>query len=40
MTIILKWILKEHKKVDWIDLAWGRDKWRAVVNTVMNVRVP
>ena len=22
--------------VDWIDLAHDRDKWRAVVNTVMN----
>jgi hypothetical protein len=24
---------------EWIDLAEGRDKWRAVVNTVMNIRV-
>jgi hypothetical protein len=26
--------------VDWIDLAQKRDQWRAVANTVMNLRVP
>jgi hypothetical protein len=25
--------------MDWIDLAQNRDQWRALVNTVMNLRV-
>jgi hypothetical protein len=26
--------------VNWIDLAQDRDRWKAVVNTVMNLRDP
>jgi hypothetical protein len=30
----------EWDGVDWIDLAQDRDQWRALVNTIMNLRVP
>jgi hypothetical protein len=39
---ILKWILREigWDGMDWIDMDQDRDQWRALVNTVMNLRVP
>jgi hypothetical protein len=30
----------EWEGVNWSDLAQDRDRWRVVVNVVMNLRVP
>jgi hypothetical protein len=38
--ITLKWVLKEEidcEGVDWVQLGQDRVKWRALVNTVMNI---
>jgi hypothetical protein len=40
--MILRWILRKlgGGGMDWIDLALDRDRWRALVNEVMNLPVP
>jgi hypothetical protein len=39
--IILKYISKKWEEdMDWINLAQDRNRWRNVVNALMNVRVP
>jgi hypothetical protein len=39
--IILKWIFKKWDGgMHWIDMAQDRDRWRAVVSAIMNLRVP
>jgi hypothetical protein len=37
---ILKWILERYDVMEWIDMAQDRNQWRALVNTVLNLRVP
>jgi hypothetical protein len=38
----IKIVLRETEwgGMGWIDLAQDRDQWRALVNTIMNLRVP
>jgi hypothetical protein len=38
----IKMTLREigWRGMDWIDLVQDRDQWKALVNTVMNLRIP
>jgi hypothetical protein len=40
--VIFGWIFKKWDVggMDWIELAQGRDRWRAIVNVIMKLRVP
>jgi hypothetical protein len=40
--IIFGWMCKKWdvRGMDWIGLAQGRDRWRAIVNVIMNLWVP
>jgi len=42
VRIILRWTFRKWDggEMDWIDLAEDRDRWRALVNVVMNLWVP
>jgi hypothetical protein len=39
--IILRWIFRKwNGGMNWIDLARDTDRWRELLNAVMNLRVP
>jgi len=40
--IILRWIFRKRNVggMDWIELAQDKDRWRTLVNGVMNLLVP
>jgi hypothetical protein len=41
LRVILKWIfMNVERGMDWIDLAQGRNRWRAFINTVIKLHVP
>ena len=40
--VILRWILRKWDvgRMDWVDLARDRNRWRALVNAIVNLRIP
>jgi hypothetical protein len=38
--MILRWIFQRWGDILWMDVSQDRDQWRALVNTVLNVRIP
>jgi hypothetical protein len=40
IIIIIIIQLRQWDGMDWIDLAQDRNQWKALVNTVMNLRLP
>jgi len=38
--IILEWVVDRSKPVVWIHMPQDRDQWRALLNTVMTLRLP
>ena len=40
-SIILKWIFRKWDEGhNWIDLSQDRDRWRALLNAAMHLKVP
>jgi hypothetical protein len=41
-SIILRWIYRKRdgRDMGWIELAQGRDRWRALMNAEKNIRFP
>lgn len=38
--IMLKWIFKKSAgDMRWLDMAQDKERWRAIVNVVMNLRI-
>jgi hypothetical protein len=38
--IILRWVFRKWNVGHGMDLTQGRDRWRALVNAIMNLRIP